>query len=105
MTYEQFIAGREQDIIPEREVWDAAQAAAQAEVVDRLRALVDADNFSMIALHYATARAILAHIDALTARLEISPDAPEYDGIYCRDETIRLLEQKLAKVAARESGK
>ena len=32
MTYEQFIAGREHDVIPEREVWDAAQAAERKRI-------------------------------------------------------------------------
>jgi len=42
MTYEQFIAGREHDVIPEREVWDAAQAAERKRIVARLRDLADA---------------------------------------------------------------
>jgi hypothetical protein len=36
MTYEQFIAGREHDVIPEREVWDAAQAAERKRIMDWL---------------------------------------------------------------------
>ena len=32
--------------------------------------------------------------ERLRERLEISPDHP-YDGIYCRDETIRLLDAKI----------
>ncbi len=49
MTYEQFIAGREHDVIPEREVWDTAQAAERKRIVALLRAnqysdgLCDAD--------------------------------------------------------------
>ncbi len=42
MTYEQFIAGREHDVIPEREVWDAAQAAERKRIAARLRAIADA---------------------------------------------------------------
>ena len=38
MTYEQFIAGREHDVIPEREVWDAAQAAERKRIAALLRA-------------------------------------------------------------------
>jgi hypothetical protein len=40
----------------------------------------------------------LAEVARLRERLEINPEYPEYDGIDCRDETIKLLEQKLAKV-------
>lgn len=49
------------------------------------------------------ARAILAHIDeltrergALSARLEVHPSG--YDGIACRDETIKQLEAKAARL-------
>ena len=38
-----------------------------------------------------------AEIAELKRRLEIRPDSP-YDGIYCRDETIRLLEQQIERL-------
>ena len=38
-----------------------------------------------------------AEIERLKARLEVSPDH-EYDGIYCRDATIKLLEERIAEL-------
>ena len=36
----------------------------------------------------------------LRKRLEINPEAPSYDGISCRDETIRLLDKQVADLRA-----
>ena len=38
-----------------------------------------------------------AELDKLRERLEINPEFPAYDGIVCRDETIRLLDAQVAK--------
>lgn len=43
--------------------------------------------------------ALLDEIDALRERLEINSEAPEWDGIACRDETIRCLEQEIDALA------
>ena len=37
----------------------------------------------------------------LRKRLEINPEAPSYDGISCRDETIRLLDKQVADLRAK----
>lgn len=45
-------------------------------------------------------------IERLRARLEITDEITErYDGIACRDETIRLLEQKIAALKAAQEVK
>lgn len=45
-------------------------------------------------------------IERLRARLEITDEIAErYDGIACRDETIRLLEQKIAALKAAQEVK
>lgn len=40
----------------------------------------------------------------LRARLEIDPQAPNYDGIACRDETIRQQDKQLAELRAEKDG-
>ena len=42
-----------------------------------------------------------ARIAELEKRLEISPEAPAYDGIYCRDETIRMQDEIIDSARSR----
>ena len=42
-----------------------------------------------------------ARIAELEARLEIDPRAPKYDAVFCRDESIRLLEQECSEAHQR----
>jgi hypothetical protein len=44
-------------------------------------------------------REAAAEIERLRERLEVSPDHP-YDGIYARDETIRLQEAEISRLRA-----
>ena len=39
--------------------------------------------------------ALRAEVERLAKRLEVNHDAPAYDGIACRDETIRLQDRQL----------
>lgn len=45
--------------------------------------------------------ALKERVAELECRLEINPAAPQYDGIACRDETIRLQDDRIASQAAR----
>jgi hypothetical protein len=44
--------------------------------------------------------ALLDRIDELEARLEIDHRNPEIDGIYCRDATIKLQDERIASLEA-----
>lgn len=99
----------------------AAALTAQAEEIDSLKAA----NLVLISEHpgknYPTSevtkdeaiamlqRRVTAQaeeIERLRARLEITDEITErYDGIACRDETIRLLEQKIAALKAAQEVK
>jgi len=48
--------------------------------------------------HFDRIKQVNAQIKKLEARLEINPIDPSADGIYCRDETIRLLQAQLDSV-------
>jgi FtsZ-binding cell division protein ZapB len=47
--------------------------------------------------HLSDVKALLAEVRALRERLEIDPGHP-YDGIYCRDETIRLQGEEIERL-------
>ena len=79
-----------------------------ADIVERLRGLADVFEAQQathnLVLHM---RAGADEIERLRTRLEIDPSHP-YDGIYCRDETIRGLEKEIARLrsggCARDQG-
>jgi len=70
--------------------------AALRDLADTLNGILLPEGYNRQALKDAAVAlpALLDEIDALKARLEINPDAPEWDGIACRDETIRQLERE-----------
>ena len=69
------------------------------DLIERL--LTESENSPWDALMDEAAIAIQSQskrIAELEARLEFNPEAPEIDGIYCRDETIRLQEVRIAEL-------
>ena len=44
------------------------------------------------------AESLIEHIDALEARLELTPESMGHDGIYARDETIRLQDKRIEEL-------
>ena len=69
-----------------------------SDIMERLRGLADlfeaGDAPRHVVMHM---RAGADEIERLRGRLEIDPSHP-YDGIYCRDETIRGLEKQIANL-------
>lgn len=72
-----------------------------SDVIEDFRAMVAGSPHRPFAIYPSEAVAILEYVDSLTERLEITPDARGYDGIYCRDETIKLLDARIEKLLAR----
>lgn len=79
----------------ERELADANRRLSEAVAAtkaaeDREREITEAHLILGERLSEATAR-----IATLETRLEVHPEAPAYDGISCRDETIRLQDERI----------
>ena len=71
-----------------------------SDIVDRLRATItDMEFYEAPGEWLVPVEQAKAEIESLRIRLEIDPSHP-YDGIYCRDETIRGLEKEIERLRA-----
>lgn len=69
-----------------------------ANEIERLRAEVAMLRTGDTCARQCEGTAYRIEVQRLRARLEWSPEHPEHDGIYCRDETIRLQDRQIANL-------
>lgn len=71
-----------------------------SDIVERLRATItDMEFYEAPGEWLVPVEQAKAEIESLRTRLEVDPSHP-YDGIYCRDETIRGLEKEIERLRA-----